>query len=207
MYRTAADLTILERDHISYAYGCEQFPFIKHILVPDTVTALSVGQCHQFTERNGVCFFLRRDKEKVLADSFIENLMEWSKENNVFCRQSDTVIGESIRNNSERWRAVIDKLNMAKSARVVVTDRFHGVVFSIITHTPVIVFKSYDTKISAGVRWFQDLDWVYYAENMDLAEIERLLEHYCLHEEVPVTTYSNCGNLVIQAISEIAKKP
>ena len=99
-----------------------------------------------------------------------------------------------------------EKLNLARGARVVVTDRYHGVIFSVITHTPVIVFKSYDTKISAGIRWFQDLEWVHYAEKMEFDEIRRLLEYYCANEEVSIATYSRCGDFVMQVVSEIAKE-
>lgn len=206
VYHAASDLTIMERDHISYDYGRKKFPSINHMFIPDAVTALSANSYLRTTERNGVCFFLRQDKEKVLTDTFVETLAGWLSQHHVAYQRSDTVITARLQTQSKRWQAVADKLNLARSSRVVVTDRYHGLIFSVITHTPVIVFKSYDTKISAGVRWFQDLDWVHYAEHKDPTEIEALLEHYCMYEEVPVTTYSNCGNLVIQAVSEIAKK-
>ena len=206
VYHRASDLIIMERDHISHAYGREKFPLVKHMLAPDTVTALFADAYLKEKERKGVCFFLRQDKEKVLADTLVESLMEWLSQHDIAYRRSDTVIRQSLRTQSGRWAAVAEKLNLARSARVVVTDRYHGVIFSVITHTPVIVFKSYDTKISAGIRWFQDLAWVHYAEDMDAAEIQKLLEYYCANEEVPVTTHSHCGDMVIQAVTEAAGK-
>ena len=206
VYHRASDLTIMERDHISHAYGKEKFPLVKHVLAPDTVTALSAGAYLKDTERKGVCFFLRQDKEKVLPDTMVESLLGWLSQHDIAYRRSDTVIRQSLRTQSGRWAAVAEKLNMARSARVVVTDRYHGLIFSVITHTPVIVFKSYDTKISAGIRWFQDLAWVHYAEDMDAVEIQKLLDYYCANEEIPVTTYSHCGDMVIQAVTETAGK-
>ena len=206
VYCNANDLTIMERDHVSHQYGQEKFPFVKHFLAPDTVTALSAEKYLISAERHGVCFFLRRDKEKVLADDFVDQLVEWLVQYEIPYHRSDTVIMKSLRNRRSRWKAVAEKLNLARAARVVVTDRYHGVIFSVITHTPVIVFKSYDTKISAGIRWFQDLDWVHYAEAMDLMDIQRLIEYYCADEEIPVTIHSRCGALVMQAVSEVLQK-
>ena len=206
VYSKAHDLIIIERDHISHSYGKEKSPTAKHMLAPDTVTALSVERYLEAKERTGVCFFLRHDKEKVLADTFVESLMEWLVQHRVDYHRSDTVITKSLRTQSQRRKAVAEKLNLARGARVVVTDRYHGVIFSVITHTPVIVFKSYDTKISAGIRWFQDLEWVHYAEKMEFDEIRRLLEYYCANEEVSIATYSRCGDFVMQVVSEIAKE-
>ena len=61
---------------------------------------------------------------------------------------TDTVINHGLKTNSSRWKAVMRRLMMARKSRLVITDRYHGTIFAIITNTPVIVFKSYDTKIS-----------------------------------------------------------
>ena len=56
--------------------------------------------------------------------------------------------------------------------RVVITDRYHGTIFSAIASTPVIVINSADHKLSSGVKWFpQEVfnDAVQYAENLDAA--------------------------------------
>ena len=38
--------------------------------------------------------------------------------------------------------------------QVVITDRYHGTIFSQIVNTPVIVISSTDHKLSSGVKWF-----------------------------------------------------
>lgn len=40
------------------------------------------------------------------------------------------------------------------SAKLIITDRYHGLIFSQITSTPVIVIRSNDHKLSSGVNWF-----------------------------------------------------
>ncbi|MFI5429468.1 polysaccharide pyruvyl transferase family protein [Aeromicrobium sp. UC242_57] len=38
--------------------------------------------------------------------------------------------------------------------QVTVTDRYHGVIFSLISGTPVVVLESTDHKLRSGVQWF-----------------------------------------------------
>lgn len=54
---------------------------------------------------------------------------------------------------------------------LVITDRYHGTIFSLVTNTPVIVLSSTDHKLSSGVKWFPSEfnDYIVFAENLDLA--------------------------------------
>lgn len=200
IYSLAKDLTIFERDEISHSYAKKLFPSVNHILAPDTVTSLDCSDLFQENfSRKGICFFLRNDKEKVLSDTLISELKSWLDERKIPYTVSDTVINKTLCTNTERKREVFYRLKMALNARLVITDRYHGTIFSIITHTPVIVFRSYDTKISSGIRWFKDLSWVHYAENMSAIDIKKLIKYYCSEKEVPVTQYSKCGeNLLLK---------
>ena len=40
--------------------------------------------------------------------------------------------------------------------KVVITDRYHGTIFSLIAATPVLVIPSSDHKLSSGVDWFPE---------------------------------------------------
>lgn len=92
---------------------------------------------------------------------------------------------------------------MARKAKLVITDRYHGLIFSVITHTPVIVFKSFDTKISSGVKWFKDLEWVHYVDSNDLNNIFKIVDKYCLHEEYKIKTTSKCKDIVIKKVKDV----
>ena len=196
----AHNLHILERDKISFAKGKKYFPSNNHLLVPDTVTAMELPNTLQNNKRAGVCFFLRNDKEKVLPDDIVAKLRQYLDLQGIKYEFSDTVIPDMLDNNSARWKAVTEKLQMARNSRLVITDRYHGTIFSVITHTPVVVFKSYDTKISAGIKWFEDLSWVHYAENMNVDEIIMLIKRYCSNEKIAIKEHSDCGARVLNAI-------
>jgi len=202
-YAAVRDLTILERDAVSYATGQRYFPTAKHRLVPDTVTVLDGWLPDTGAQRNGVCFFLRCDKEKVLKDDRIKALLAHCRVGGVTCSMSDTVIDATMTTMDERAHHVAAKLREAAAARLVITDRFHGAIFAIITHTPVLVFRSYDTKIASGIKWFKDLDWVHYAENMDLGAMEKIIDQYTKGPEHPTQGRSNCGNFVAAAVREV----
>ena len=53
--------------------------------------------------------------------------------------------------------------------QLIITDRYHGTIFSLIAGTPVIVLKTTDHKLSSGVKWFpQDFkDYIEFVENID----------------------------------------
>ena len=61
------------------------------------------------------------------------------------------------------------KLQEFANYKLVITDRFHGTIFSLITNTPVIVLNSTDHKLSSGVNWFKGVydDYVHYCNNLD----------------------------------------
>ena len=163
-YAQADDLTLLTRDRVSYEFAKKNFVKAKVALVPDAATCLEGRFPETTVKREGVCFFLRKDKEKVSSDELLMTIREYLRRKGVPYEISDTVIANnSLKTNELRTKAISDTLLQARKSRLVITDRFHGVIFSVITHTPVIAFKSYDTKISSGIRWFKELYWVHYS--------------------------------------------
>ena len=163
------------RDENSFAVAEKLFPNVQKYLLPDIVTAL-FGQFDKFNaQRDGVLFILRKDKEKVRDDSFIAQIQTVLKNNNIPFSVSDTVINETV-TTQNRLQKVSDTIMQFRKSKLVVTDRFHGVVFSAITRTPVVAFKSYDTKISSGIKWFKDFPSVYYAENSNLTDTIGFME-------------------------------
>ena len=53
--------------------------------------------------------------------------------------------------------------------KVIITDRYHGTIFSLISNTPVIVIKTKDHKVKTGVDWFKGRydDQVSFAESLE----------------------------------------
>ena len=75
--------------------------------------------------------------------------------------------------------------------KCVVTDRYHGTIFSLCANTPVIIIKSNDHKVVTGANWFKGVydKHVYVTKNLDDAfcrakeicngfDYERLQPHF-----------------------------
>lgn len=63
-------------------------------------------------------------------------------------------------------------LELFSKYQVIITDRYHGTIFSQIVNVPVVVINSADHKLSSGVKWFPKDKFsqnVYYAHNLDEA--------------------------------------
>lgn len=124
-------------------------------------------------KRDGVLMIMRHDDEKVTADQSLDRLVEKLTASGRQVAQTDTVVpfkvadGEENDNArselrlNERWQLFTDKLDEIRAARVVITDRLHGMIFAVITQTPVLVFdNSYGKASTSYDNWFTDLNYV-----------------------------------------------
>ena len=168
-----------------------------------SVTSLEDIVTFYNVKRKGVCFFLRKDIEKVVKDDSIYKIKGFLNKNKISYILSDTANNNLYRIDKTRKKIIYSRWKYAQSSRLVITDRYHGVIFAVITHTPVIVFKSFDTKISSGVKWFEDLEWVHYVDSNDLNNIFKIIDKYCLHEEYKIKTTSKCKDIVIKKVKDV----
>lgn len=203
IYNIHKDLTILSRDEVSYDFAKKHFDRVNNVLAPDAATSLDGIISDKKFVRNGVQFFLRKDIEKILPYSVIDSLKEYIQLQGISFNISDTIVDHEVIE-KDRKNEVFNKLYLAKKSRLVITDRYHGLIFSVITHTPVIVFKSFDTKISSGVKWFKDLDWVHYVDSKDTNKITYLIDKYCKGEEYSIKNYSSCKDIIINKMKFLA---
>ena len=144
------NLTILCRDNVSYENAKNLFGTTRLLLYPDIVTSLIGTQTYK-SQKEGVLFCIRDDIEAFYSTKDIDNLMQ---------RFGD-----------------VRKEKIA-TYKVVITDRYHGTIFSAIANTPVIVISSADHKLSSGVKWFPKEIFdnnVQYAENLDDAYMKAIV--------------------------------
>ena len=80
--------------------------------------------------------------------------------------------------------------------KVVITDRYHGTIFSLISNTPTIVIGSTDHKLSSGVDWFKGIKefekYIFFANSLEEAELlakKIYSENYDYNYQLP--TYFN----------------
>ncbi len=176
IYGQHKNLHLVGRDPMSFERLKEYFPTNKHYLSPDTVLFLEEDYKNNAAKELDVLFLLRKDKEKVRSDEFLLPIENYIKEKNMRSEYSDTHIGPIKVGAINRKSIVEQLLKKISSAKVTVTDRYHGVIFSVITGTPCIALKSFDHKIPEGMKMLQHLDWAHYVEKAE--DIEPLVKKY-----------------------------
>ena len=170
IYNSARKMLFLARDHVSYQMAEEMFPDIEVREYPDIVTTL-IGTKDFENNRNGILFCCRDDSEKFYSDDEISKLMKRCS-SIAGVEITDTTKYKSekeIISNPENYvKSEIEKYSHYK---LVITDRYHGTIFSLVAGTPVIIIKSTDHKVTTGADWFKGVydDYVYLADDLDHA--------------------------------------
>lgn len=165
------NVLLLCRDEVSYGKSKELFPTTKLLLFPDIVTSL-IGTKKYGCEREGVLFCMRDDVEAYYKPEQIDGLM--ARFGNIRKEKTDTTLHGVNQKQVDRNRdkLIWDAIDNFATYKVVITDRYHGTIFSAIASTPVVVINSADHKLSSGVNWFPKeifKDYVQFANNLDEA--------------------------------------
>lgn len=155
IFNSHPNLTLLCRDQVSLEKAQALFPKVHLKAIPDVVTSLIGDPAFQYTKtkRQGVMLCVRHDAESFYSEEQIEALRKR------FVGIRTTLCDTTIKAHAWDWNAHREELIRRMLSRmaeyqVVITDRFHGTIFSQIVDTPVIVISSADHKLSSGVKWF-----------------------------------------------------
>ena len=175
IYNNHPNLLLMCRDDVSYNIAERIFPNCKLILFPDIVTTLIGTQTYN-SERAGILLCVRNDQEALLKKNELDLLVkELSHIDKV--QITDTTLSISGYEFSENREKILKEIWKKYSQyKVIVTDRYHGTIFSLIANTPVIVMPSTDHKLSSGVKWFPKSfnDYVHYVD--DFSNIINVVE-------------------------------
>jgi exopolysaccharide biosynthesis predicted pyruvyltransferase EpsI len=166
------NLLLFCRDKTSFSRAKELFPTIKLKLQPDIVTSL-IGQQKFKFNRNGLLFCIRNDGENYYSRTEINSLKNRFKEQSIKTNEFDTTLNKTFYEVDKNRRILIkNMIEQIAHYKVVITDKYHGVIFSAIASTPVIVLASADHKLRSGYEWFVEgnfNDSVLWASSLDQA--------------------------------------
>ncbi len=151
------------RDPVSYEFAKKEFQ-CPVFLTPDIVM-YSDKRSYSSPDRKGLLALLRADRERILP----EGMEEWIQEN--FAEKFEKMTFSDMQGSKvspKARRVVLDQmLERIGQSEIVVTDRLHGLLFSVITETPCVVFGNVYHKIKAYRSWLETLPYVAYAENKE----------------------------------------
>ncbi|MBQ9118860.1 MAG: glycosyltransferase [Lachnospiraceae bacterium] len=167
VYSACKDLTIFARDHRSAEIMKAMFsnPVVEMV---DIVVSLDKGNLN--TEaRKDILLCLRSDKESALNSKQKQQLYEIAKKNAKQVRVTDTIAAKELQM-EERESVLLEKWATFAKARLVITDRLHGMIFSLITKTPCIVLGNNHHKVYETYRTLAKCDYLYYCENIEAVE-------------------------------------
>jgi len=169
------DLHLFARESVSYGLMKRHYPNAKVYLSPDMVLSMSMSismehGAGEYAEagREGALMCMRADKEKLLTGSdtaYIESVC--AKYGRV--EYTDTIVAPDEYsgpvNAATRGALVSAKLAQFSKARLVVTDRLHGMVFAAVTGTPCVALSNHNHKVKGTAEWLKGLTYIRYAEN------------------------------------------
>lgn len=170
-YSRNKGMLFLARDNVSYQKALQMFPDLKVVLYPDIVTTL-IGKYHFSGERKGVLLCQRADGEKFYSRDDIEALKQHLQKKTVVGFADTTISTPNMFVRADVRKYLNRMLQQFSRYQVIITDRYHGTIFSLAAGTPVIVIKTTDHKVTTGLDWFKGIydDYIYLAENLKEAE-------------------------------------
>lgn len=156
------DITIFARDRKSYEFIQNKMLMenVKTFLVPDIVTYYSGDFMKSKHRKQRIIACFRKDKERNVEMSIVKNIIEQLEEQGYEIVYTDTVINEKIYPQTVKDN-VDKKIYEFSEAKLVITDRLHGMLFSTIASTPCLAFDNVSMKVSGCYNeWLNKLGYI-----------------------------------------------
>lgn len=194
IYSNHSKLVIYAREEKSYQLLQEDFKTNKVLLAPDMVLSYPYHRKNIRKQNKKVLFCLRNDKEKGKNKKAIETI-----EKNILALGYDISFtdtmereGKTYNNFDDAKRAVDKKIEEFSSAELVVTDRLHGMVLSILGGTNCLALDNSTHKVRGVYKWIHEVEGVHLFDN-DRNIIEQLED--VLEENIKYDTQIFSDNL------------
>lgn len=168
-YYNKKNVVIFTREQESYKQSKEIYSNKNMYLSPDIVLSATKEDFKiKKSSRQGALIVFRTDAEGFLNEKDKNAIIEYLKKNKIDFQYSDMITDMTI-TDENRLELVSEKMQEFANAKIVITDRLHGMVFAALTETPCIVFSNYNHKVKGTYQWLKHLSYIKYAENVDKA--------------------------------------
>jgi len=173
IYNRHPNLTILARDPISDGLARRFLPNCRVMFMPDFVLSTHSEQSPTANSFPRVLLCLRDDDGSRLTPVQRQEIKAHLPYSSMFF---DTC-GRGLISERGHEGALRTILETVRRFDVVVTDRFHGLIFSVVCRKPCVALHSSGHKMIGGYEWLRDLPFVRFAQTPD--DIPELVEQ-CL---------------------------
>jgi exopolysaccharide biosynthesis predicted pyruvyltransferase EpsI len=160
-------MLIFARDLQSHQVANTIFPKVKTYARPDMVLSLQMmvkrdlASSHLPKKGEGrrVLLIMRNDKEGIydatLKQQVISSLEDEGYQTTLWDTDVDDVFPEHT-----KYEVLLTYLRFINSFDAVVTDRYHGLIFSVLVERPCVVLKTHNHKLTSAFDWFQEVNFV-----------------------------------------------
>ena len=176
-FSSCVDANLFLREKKSYELACHYFSKtgIKIDLVPDIVFSLKKTVPINSERASTIILSLRKDKEGLLSEEDRTYIKEKLKLLHFSFQEIDTIVDNYNSSEKETYFQYILKNYL--QAKMVITDRLHGMIFAYITRTPCIVFDNNNGKIKNTYSlWLKDCKYICFAENFE--EVTKYITYF-----------------------------
>lgn len=179
------------RDSISYEVAKKYFVNIYLCVKPDIVTSLinnmNISQDEHSDIRVYIALRNPEHAESIITKNQREEIYNLLNDKQYYYSLGNTSVSENYKEIIDsRNKIITDKINEIASYDLVITDLYHGTIFSVIANTFVVVLRSGDHKVSSGVELLKGLpDWenrFKYCENHE--QLINCINNYCKKENL-----------------------
>ncbi len=181
-YSQHPDIHVFARETITRTKLSELFSGSLNVnvsLVPDIVmsaTAIALG-AHDAIEPKGILRCLRDDKESALTDLQYAALDAALAGTGYEIEKTDTHAGGARLNEAHCAKLLADKLDQFRAAKLIVTDRLHGMILSALAGTPCLVLPNSNHKIrQTWLDWLRDHPRIIFVEAERFDEIPHFIK-------------------------------
>ena len=174
IYAKHKKLVIIAREEFSYRIMKKEFKNNKVIKTPDIVTYLNETKNNE--KRESLLCIFRKDVEAKITEEEKSLIHKYGKKFFNKIEYDDTACGDPIPA-EKRLEKLENMFEKYRKAKLVITDRLHGMIFAAITSTPCIALSNYNHKVKYTAKYLADLGYIKYIDdlcNMD-AIINELL--------------------------------
>lgn len=163
IYNRHKDICLVTREQRSFEMANKYFNKVTNILTPDIVLSLDKQKELVTSHLPYILICLRNDCEQNLSIEMKNRVIDYLHSLGE-CKEKDLSYYIDI-SSEERFKILEERWNLFRNAKLVVTDRLHGMIFSAITGTNCIVFSNYNHKIEGTYEWLKDNNFICYIKN------------------------------------------
>lgn len=167
VYQQAKKLIIALRDQRSYEFCVKTFLGVNFICIPDIVLYINYWEAKKRTERDGILLCFRNDLEKVISNVEVAKIKNCLERQCINYNEVSTLAERPIISKKRRNFELFKKWNEFASAKMVITDRLHGMIFAAITRTPCLAVDNLSHKVSGVYNLMPNICDVIICKNVD----------------------------------------